>query len=239
MRDAPGADRVDGHVDRSRLVVRRQRRRYGVEHGSRAAAAPSPTVTLARVVVHRLHRLAIYPTASSYNPRRRATGRQHAPRPRPLPHRYRSRVPDWNTLAKPPSSISRSHRQASTGTSVKDQAKTREASGDSDRSSVTRNTRNTTTLGAPGRIRTCDLKIRSLLLYPAELRAREACTSVYPEPGELAPGARQGWERRRATQLPEPHWKGCTGTVQGDVKRGSGAGDGLRTRDPQLGRLML
>jgi hypothetical protein len=26
--------------------------------------------------------------------------------------------------------------------------------------------------GAPGRIRTCDLKIRSLLLYPAELRAR-------------------------------------------------------------------
>ena len=27
-------------------------------------------------------------------------------------------------------------------------------------------------LGAPGRIRTCDLKIRSLLLYPAELRAR-------------------------------------------------------------------
>src|SRR5450830_304037 len=28
-------------------------------------------------------------------------------------------------------------------------------------------------VGAPGRIRTCDLKIRSLLLYPAELRARE------------------------------------------------------------------
>src|SRR5450759_4603802 len=27
-------------------------------------------------------------------------------------------------------------------------------------------------VGAPGRIRTCDLKIRSLLLYPAELRAR-------------------------------------------------------------------
>ena len=28
--------------------------------------------------------------------------------------------------------------------------------------------------GAPGRIRTCDLKIRSLVLYPAELRARAA-----------------------------------------------------------------
>ena len=27
-------------------------------------------------------------------------------------------------------------------------------------------------IGAPGRIRTCDLKIRSLLLYPTELRAR-------------------------------------------------------------------
>ena len=31
--------------------------------------------------------------------------------------------------------------------------------------------RNSSGFGAPGRIRTCDLKIRSLLLYPAELRA--------------------------------------------------------------------
>ena len=55
-------------------------------------------------------------------------------------------------------------------------------------------------LGAPGRIRTCDLKIRSLLLYPAELRA---------------------------------HGKAS-------IRKGrDGAGDGSRTRDPQLGRLML
>ena len=58
--------------------------------------------------------------------------------------------------------------------------------------------------GAPGRIRTCDLKIRSLLLYPAELRAR----------------GRRKYVRR------------STG-------REDGAGDGSRTRDPQLGRLML
>src|SRR5665811_1317500 len=35
-------------------------------------------------------------------------------------------------------------------------------------------------VGAPGRIRTCDLKIRSLLLYPAELRAREVATIWRP-----------------------------------------------------------
>jgi hypothetical protein len=61
--------------------------------------------------------------------------------------------------------------------------------------------------GAPGRIRTCDLKIRSLLLYPAELRA----------PGSIGTA---------------PH-RGAT------LRRRIGAGDGSRTRDPQLGRLML
>src|SRR5665647_2086258 len=65
--------------------------------------------------------------------------------------------------------------------------------------------------GAPGRIRTCDLKIRNLLLYPTELRAREVA-AVW------RPGV-------------------CSG--RGDQKADNGAGDGSRTRDPQLGRLML
>ena len=65
--------------------------------------------------------------------------------------------------------------------------------------------------GAPGRIRTCDLKIRSLLLYPTELRARELV-------GVRQRGVRSG---------------------RGDQQAEHGAGDGSRTRDPQLGRLML
>jgi hypothetical protein len=39
------------------------------------------------------------------------------------------------------------------------------------------------TAGAPGRIRTCDLKIRSLLLYPAELRAHARREKVERETG--------------------------------------------------------
>src|SRR5450756_681322 len=65
--------------------------------------------------------------------------------------------------------------------------------------------------GAPGRIRTCGLKIRNLLLYPAELRARDMVAA-------RRPGV-------------------CSG--RGDQKANNGAGDGSRTRDPQLGRLML
>jgi hypothetical protein len=57
------------------------------------------------------------------------------------------------------------------------------------------------TVGAPGRIRTCDPRIRSPLLYPAELQAHTA------------------------------------GDLLGRGKRG--AGDGIRTRDNQLGRLEL
>ena len=75
----------------------------------------------------------------------------------------------------------------------------------------TRNAADAGKCGAPGRIRTCDLKIRSLLLYPAELRAREMIAA-------WRPGV-------------------CSG--RGDQKANHGAGDGSRTRDPQLGRLML
>ena len=41
------------------------------------------------------------------------------------------------------------------------------------------NSRNTLKInGAPGRIRTCDLRIRSPALYPAELRARNWRTRI-------------------------------------------------------------
>jgi hypothetical protein len=76
--------------------------------------------------------------------------------------------------------------------------------------------------GAPGRIRTCDLKIRSLLLYPAELRAR------------VTPATEEDTSRGAVSDtLPRHTAARCMEEVR------SGAGDGLRTRDPQLGRLML
>src|SRR5664280_1748097 len=67
-------------------------------------------------------------------------------------------------------------------------------------------------LGTPGGIRTPDLEIRSLPLYPAELRARETSSS---------------------RQVPR------SGTVPAATWVVNGAADGTRTRNSQLGRLML
>ena len=67
-------------------------------------------------------------------------------------------------------------------------------------------------LGTPGGIRTPDLEIRSLPLYPAELRAHMTSSSG------LVPRS---------------------GTVPATTLVVNGAVDGTRTRNSQLGRLML
>ena len=67
-------------------------------------------------------------------------------------------------------------------------------------------------IGTPGGIRTPDLEIRSLPLYPAELRARE--TSHF----RVVPRS---------------------GTVPSATQVVNGAADGTRTRNKQLGRLLL
>ena len=49
--------------------------------------------------------------------------------------------------------------------------------------SVTEKWRNT---GAPGRIRTCDPKLRRLVLYPAELRALAASLACFADERNMA-----------------------------------------------------
>ena len=62
-------------------------------------------------------------------------------------------------------------------------------------------------IGDPGRIRTCDPQIRNLVLYPAELRDRAACSGhelperaagVKREDGLIAGGSRSRPGLRRA-----------------------------------------
>jgi hypothetical protein len=65
------------------------------------------------------------------------------------------------------SSISRSHRQGSTGSGVKDQPERCQTSGDAGLTSITRNT---TSDRAPGRIRTSGPRIRSPPLCPLSYR---------------------------------------------------------------------
>src|SRR4051812_49357540 len=51
--------------------------------------------------------------------------------------------------------------------------------------------------GAPGEIRTPDPQIRSLVLYPAELRARLPSPGEKPRPnGAIAIGSVPGWQAR-------------------------------------------
>ena len=64
-----------------------------------------------------------------------------------------------------------------------------------------------TVIGAPGRIRTCDLKIRSLLLYPAELRALDVATSRRDETRSGALGRHSEWSGRRASNPRPSAWK--------------------------------
>src|SRR3990170_4279429 len=73
------------------------------------------------------------------------------------------------TGRRAPSSISRSHRQGSAGSGVKDQPEPCQTSGDA---GVTSITRNTTFGGGPPGTRTRNLRIKSPLLYPIELEAR-------------------------------------------------------------------
>ena len=75
--------------------------------------------------------------------------------------------------------------------------------------------------GTPGGIRTPDLEIRSLLLYPTELRAR--IRSV-PEC------------RKRTVLCASPL---CQSAVIATTVKQLGAADGTRTRNSQLGRLRL
>jgi hypothetical protein len=89
-------------------------------------------------------------------------------------------------------------------------------------------------LGTPGRIRTCDLEIRSLLLYPAELRARICDVSrggaecgLYPRQNEVVNGAADG-TRTRNNQL------GRLGLYQLNYGRNAGRAGRIRTGGPLL-----
>jgi hypothetical protein len=64
-----------------------------------------------------------------------------------------------------------------------------------------------TVIGAPGRIRTCDLKIRSLLLYPAELRALDVATSRRDETRSGTLGRHSEWSGRRGSNPRPSAWK--------------------------------
>ena len=75
--------------------------------------------------------------------------------------------------------------------------------------------------GTPGGIRTPDLEIRSLLLYPAELRAH-----IRSDP------------RCRVRTVPFASHLCQSVTIAATVKQ-HGAADGTRTRNSQLGRLRL
>jgi hypothetical protein len=73
------------------------------------------------------------------------------------------------------SRISRSHRQGSLGTGVKDPPELCQTSGDAGMSRITRNTTN---VGAPGRNRTSDTRFRKPLLYPLSYEG-ESLTPLY------------------------------------------------------------
>src|ERR1700681_1100870 len=55
--------------------------------------------------------------------------------------------------------------------------------------------------GAPDRIRTCDLCLRRAALYPAELRARERCSSARP-PGRANRGPKDLSRLARNDDIP-------------------------------------
>ena len=94
------------------------------------------------------------------------------------------------------SRISRSHRQGSAGTGVKDQPEPCQSSGDAGTSSITRNT---TSPSAPGGSRTPNLLIRSQMLYPLSYRRRQP----------MLPRRRSAQERRRRANS----WRSRTTTL--------------------------
>jgi hypothetical protein len=93
-------------------------------------------------------------------------------------------------------------------------------------------------LGTPGGIRTPDLEIRSLLLYPAELRALISVAGVHF--GEET----HYWRRLYVSRVPMDLTSWAANANGGLLWRThrvvcGGAADGTRTRNNQLGRLML
>ena len=83
--------------------------------------------------------------------------------------------------------------------------------------------------GAPGRIRTCDLRIRSPLLYPAELRGPRGTRGVPPgRGGRIRTGDLSAPNRTRYQAAPRPDggevWRGARGghrTSVGEAVRDS------------------
>ena len=90
-------------------------------------------------------------------------------------------------------------------------------------------------VGTPGRIRTCDPRLRRPMLYPAELRARALESTTYGD--RDAPPGRSGQRRRRG--LDSPRCDGCKRStvfapgVNREPRGGGGGPRWLAARAPE------
>jgi hypothetical protein len=91
-------------------------------------------------------------------------------------------------------------------------------------------------LGTPGGIRTPDLEIRSLPLYPAELRAQMASSRRRASTHGTNDTLGCQWSGRRDSNPQQPAWK--AGALPIELRPRSGRAGGIRTHDPLLPKQM-